>query len=86
MIYMVLYVMLLMKVNPLRGQKGGGWALEIEIFLGPVKWHRAIRRVPFGVQRSRDFQGPTSSQNVQVMDLPTSQALCTGPYQSEVHR
>jgi hypothetical protein len=27
---------------------GEGWALEIESFLGPVKWHRADRRVPFG--------------------------------------
>jgi hypothetical protein len=27
---------------------GRGWALEIERFLGPVKWHRADRRVPFG--------------------------------------
>ncbi len=36
---------------------GGGWALEIEALLGPVKWHRAIRRVPFGAQKSRDFQG-----------------------------
>jgi hypothetical protein len=31
------YVMLLMWANPLRGQMGGGWALEIETFLGPVK-------------------------------------------------
>jgi hypothetical protein len=44
------YVMLLMRANPLRGQVGGGWALEIEIFLGAVKWHRAVRRVPFGAQ------------------------------------
>ncbi len=27
----------------------GLWALEIESFLGPVKWHRADRRVPFGM-------------------------------------
>ncbi len=31
-------VMFLMRV---RGQVGGGWALEIESFLGLVKWHRA---------------------------------------------
>ncbi len=43
----------------LRGQVGGGWALEIENFLGPVKWHRANRRVPLGAQKTRDFQGPT---------------------------
>jgi hypothetical protein len=28
--------------------RGGGWALEIESFLGPVELHRADRRVPFG--------------------------------------
>jgi hypothetical protein len=32
MIYMALYVMLFMWANPLRGQQGGGWALEIETF------------------------------------------------------
>jgi hypothetical protein len=36
-----------MRTDPLRWQVGGGWALEIESFLGPVKWHRADRRVPF---------------------------------------
>ncbi len=44
--------MLLMRAKPLRGQVGGGWALEIKTFLGPVKRHRAVRRVPFGVQKS----------------------------------
>jgi hypothetical protein len=39
--------------DPLRGQDGEGWALEIESFLGPVKWHRADRRVPFGAQKTR---------------------------------
>ncbi len=33
-------------------QVGGGWALEIESFLSPVKWHRADRPVPFGAQSS----------------------------------
>ncbi len=40
------------------GKWVGGWALEIESFLGPVKWHRVNRRVPFGVQKTWDFQGP----------------------------
>jgi hypothetical protein len=53
--------MFLMRADPLRGRVGGGWALEIETFLGPVKWHWAIRRVPFGAQKRRDFQGPTPS-------------------------
>jgi|LakMenEpi03Aug12_release.lakeMendotaPanAssembly.Ray.scaffolds.fasta_scaffold1501617_1 hypothetical protein len=48
MIYTATYIMFLLRANPLRGQVGGGWDLEVETFLGPVKWHRAIRRVPFG--------------------------------------
>ncbi len=51
MIYTSPYVIFLMSADPLRGQVGGGWALEIETFLGPVKWHRAVRRVPFGGQK-----------------------------------
>jgi hypothetical protein len=31
---------------------GGDWDLEMESFLGPVKWHQADRRVPFGAQKS----------------------------------
>jgi hypothetical protein len=41
------------------GQKEGGWALEIETFLGLVKWHRVDRRVPFGAQKIRDSPPPT---------------------------
>ncbi len=40
------------RAYPLQGQVGGGRALEIERFLGPVKWHRASRRVPFGAQKA----------------------------------
>jgi hypothetical protein len=29
---------------------GGGWVSEIESFFGPLKWHRADRRVPFVAQ------------------------------------
>ncbi len=45
----------------LRGEVGGGWALEFPIFLGLVKSERADRRVPFGAQKTREFQGPTPS-------------------------
>jgi hypothetical protein len=31
---------------------GRGWALEFSNFLGPVKWHRAKRRAPFGAQKT----------------------------------
>jgi hypothetical protein len=46
-------IMFWMRAYPLRGQVGGGWALEIESLLGPVKWHRADARVPFGAQKTR---------------------------------
>jgi hypothetical protein len=35
MIYMSLYVMILMRSDPLLGQVGGGWALEISRFFEP---------------------------------------------------
>jgi hypothetical protein len=49
MIYMAKYLMLLMGADPLRGQVGVGWALKIESFLGPVKWHRADKEVASAV-------------------------------------
>jgi hypothetical protein len=42
-----------MRADTLRGQVGGGWALETKTFLAPMKWHRAVRRVPFGAQKCR---------------------------------
>ncbi len=48
MIYRAQYVMVLMRADALQGQVGRGWTLEIETFLGLVKWHRAVRRVSFG--------------------------------------
>jgi hypothetical protein len=42
-----------MRAYPLRGEVGGGWGLEFESFLGPVKWQRADRRVSFGAQKTR---------------------------------
>jgi hypothetical protein len=37
MIYTAPFIMFLMHADPLRGKVGGGWALEIETFLGPKK-------------------------------------------------
>jgi hypothetical protein len=51
MIYTAPCIMLLMRADTLRGQVGGGWALKIESFLSPEKWHRADRRVPFVAQK-----------------------------------
>ncbi len=60
-------VMFWMRADPLRRQVGEGWALEIESFLGPVKWHRANRRVPFGALKtssgcSKDGNGKEESK------------------------
>jgi hypothetical protein len=54
MIYTAPCVMFLMRADTLFGQVGGGWALEIESVLGPVNWHGADRRVPFGGQKTRE--------------------------------
>ncbi len=48
--------MFLMRADPLQGQVGGGQSLEIESFLGPVKWHRADRRLPYGAYKLNIFK------------------------------
>jgi hypothetical protein len=35
-----------MRAYPLRGEVGGGCPWNFRVFLGPVKWERADRRVP----------------------------------------
>jgi hypothetical protein len=55
MIYTAPCIMFWMHAYPLLGQVGGGWALDIESFLGPVKWHRADMQVPFGAQKTWRF-------------------------------
>ncbi len=55
-----LYLMLLMRANPLLGQVGGG-CLEISTLLGP-KWHLPYPLMPFHrTQKSLDLHGPTPS-------------------------
>ena len=53
-----------MHAYPLRGQVGGGWALEFKSFLGPVKWHRADRRVPFGAKKTRGGGGAGANRDL----------------------
>jgi hypothetical protein len=53
MIYTAPCIMFWMRAYPLRGQVGGGWALEFKSFLGPVKWHRADRQCHLGPQKLR---------------------------------
>jgi hypothetical protein len=58
MIYTAPFIMFCMRAYPLRGQVGGGWALEILSFLGP-KWQSPIGSMPFHrAQKTLDFQGP----------------------------
>jgi hypothetical protein len=55
-----------MRAYTLRGEVGGGWALEFPSFLGPVEWEWADGRVPFGAQKlgnSRAQPPPTSPSN-----------------------
>ncbi len=51
MIYTASCIMFWMRAYSLRGEVGGGWALEFESFLGPVKRQRTDMRVPFGAQK-----------------------------------
>ncbi len=57
MIYTALYVMFLMRANPLLGQVGGGWALEISPN-GSIPFHR-----PKKVSISRAQPPPTCPSN-----------------------
>ncbi len=63
MIHLAPCIMFWMRAYTLRGQVRGGRALEIETFLGPLKWHRAdinhrcIGGFMYKSPRGR-FQGP----------------------------
>jgi hypothetical protein len=61
--------------DPLRGQVGGGWALEIETFLGPVKWLMMLSECHLGPKK-------VEMSRAQVMDLHASKTLRTWPYKS----
>jgi hypothetical protein len=61
MIYTAPCIMFWMRAYTLRGKGGGSWALEFPSFLGPVKWERADRQVPFGAQKFGNSRDPTPS-------------------------
>jgi hypothetical protein len=65
MIYTAPCVMFLMRADTLRGQKGGGWALEMKSFLGPVKWHRTQSQL-----------NRTPQPNIPLYTLPTTIRCC----------
>jgi hypothetical protein len=64
-------VMLLLR-PALRGQVGVGWALEIECFLGPVKWHRADRRVECHLELNRPARAAQVHKNLVALLRPPS--------------
>ena len=51
MIYTAPCIMFWMRAYPLQGQVGGGWALEFESFLGPVKWHEPLGKCHLGPKK-----------------------------------
>jgi hypothetical protein len=75
-------IMFSMRAYQLRGQVGGGWALEFENFLGPFEM--ALSRYASaisGLKNSR-FPGPNLLPLAQVMDMHRSKTFCTGLYKS----
>jgi hypothetical protein len=76
-----LYVMLLMRANPLLGQVGGGWILEILTFwitFGTRITAQCYFTWPKKVSFSRAQPSPTCPRN--GFDL--IKAIHTGPYKS----
>ncbi len=61
-----------MRANPLLKQVGVGWSLEIETFLGPVKWRRAVSRVSLGAQKRWDISAPPLLFELSVHDICVS--------------
>jgi hypothetical protein len=55
MIYAAPYVIFWMRAYPLRGEVGGGWALEFPSFLGPVNGNEPIRESDIWAQNTRVF-------------------------------
>jgi hypothetical protein len=67
---MALYVMLLMQADPLLGQAGGGWALEISTFLGPNSTRLTLHAISHVGPKKVDF--PVALPLALFMDLPAS--------------
>jgi hypothetical protein len=76
-----LYIMLLVRENPLLGQVGGSWALEILTFLGP-NGTRLTALCHFTGPKKVLISRANPLPLALVMDLPASKALPTGPYKS----
>jgi hypothetical protein len=82
MIYTVPCIMFWMHAYPLRMQVGGGWALEIEIFLGPkMALAYRLNAISQSPKNSR-FPGPNPLPLALIMDMHAFKTLCTGLYKS----
>ena len=90
MIYTALCIMFWMRAYTFRGEGRRGMGPGIPEFLGPVKWERADRRVPFGAQKTREFQGPTlvpkKLGNSRAQPPPTSPSNGYAGIQNIMHR
>jgi hypothetical protein len=60
--------MLLMRAEPLRGQVGVGWALEIETFLGPEMATSEVHCLQYTVSALEPF-----GENTSLSPLPSIQ-------------
>jgi hypothetical protein len=65
-----LYIMLLMRANPLLGQVGGGWALEIRLF-----WAQTVTHLTAQCH----FTEPKPLPLALIMELLASTVLCREP-------
>jgi len=78
-LYTALCVMILMRANPLLGPLQGGWAAALACF-GP-KFQGPKQALAAAQPPSN---GPSNGL-AQVMDLPASKSLPTGPYKDHIH-
>ena len=73
-----------MRAYPLRGEVGGGWALEFPSFLGPQR-ELAYPLVPISQgPKNSGIPGPNTFQLPHIMYIHASKTLCTGVYKSQV--
>ncbi len=61
MIYTAPCIMLWMRAYPLRGEVGGGWALEFSSFFGPCKMASSRQVSAIWGPKTREYQGPNPS-------------------------
>ncbi len=70
-----------MRVDPLLGQVGGGWALEISFFGPQMALAYPLDAISQGSKKSQ-FPGPNSLPLALIMYLPASKTLRMGRIKS----